>query len=102
LNTLVTGADGFVASHLCEYLLERGCDVTGLVKRNSGNILKNIKHLEGKMDIVWGDMCDSSQMLKITKGIDVVFHLAAQSHVAYSLVNPVEQKFMVRRSTSPW
>lgn len=90
MKALVTGADGFVASHLCEYLLERGCDITGLVKRNSGNILKNIKHLEGKMDIVWGDMCDSSQMLKITKGIDVVFHLAAQSHVAYSLVNPVE------------
>lgn len=90
MKVLVTGADGFVASHLCEYLLERGCFVVGLVRRNSGNVLKNIKHLEDEMEIIWGDMCDSSQMLKITRGIDVVFHLAAQSHVAYSLVNPVE------------
>jgi len=90
MKTLVTGADGFVASFLCEYLLERGCDVVGLVKRNSGCILKNIKHLESKMRIVWGDMTDASLLLRLTRDVDIVFHLAAQSHVAYSLVNPEE------------
>jgi len=89
-KVLVTGADGFVASFVCEYLLERGCDVVGLVKRNSGCILKNIKHLENEMQIIWGDIDDSSLMLRITRGVDVIFHLAAQSHVAYSLVNPEE------------
>ena len=90
MKVLVTGADGFVPSFVCEYLLERGCDVVGLVKRNSGCVLKNTKHLEGEMQIIWGDICDSSLLIRITKDIDIVFHLAAQSHVAYSLVRPEE------------
>jgi dTDP-glucose 4,6-dehydratase len=90
MRVLVTGADGFVASFVCEYLLERGCEVVGLVKRNSGCILKNLKHLEDSMRIVWGDITDASLLLRISAGVDIVYHLAAQSHVAYSLVNPEE------------
>ena len=90
MKVLVTGADGFVPSFVCEYLLGRECDVVGLVKRNSGCILKNIKHLEGKMQVIWGDICDSSLLLRITREVEVIFHLAAQSHVAYSLVRPEE------------
>ena len=90
MRTLVTGADGFVASFLCEYLIERGCDVVGLVKRNSGCILKNVKHLEDRMQIEWGDMTDASSLVRLTQSVDIVYHLAAQSHVAYSLVKPEE------------
>jgi len=90
MRVLVTGADGFVASHLCEYLIRRGCYVIGLVRRTSGCRLKNIGHLSGKMEIVWGDVTDATQMRGVTYGVDVIFHLAAMSHVAYSIGNPEE------------
>jgi dTDP-glucose 4,6-dehydratase len=90
LNVLVTGADGFISSHLCKYLAENGVKVTGLIKRNSTGIFKNIDQIKNKIKIKWGDAQDLSLLTEITKNVDIIFHLAAQSHVGYSIYNPYE------------
>ncbi len=89
-RVLVTGADGFIPSYVCEALVKKGAKVTALVRRNSSNILKNIDHLKSEMEIIWGDIQDFSQMINITKNKEIIYHLAANSHVAYSINNPVE------------
>lgn len=90
LNVLVTGADGFIPSYVCDRLVELGANVTALVRRNSNNVLKCIPHLVGKVKIRWGDMTDLSLLVLETKETDVIYHLGAQSHVQYSLHNPLE------------
>lgn len=90
LNILVTGADGFIASHLCEYLIELGANVTGLIKRNSSGIFKNVDGFKKKIRIRWGDTQDLVLVNEVTQKMDIIFHLAAQSHVGYSLYNPYE------------
>ena len=87
---LVTGADGFVASHLIEKLVELGGDVMGLLRRDSFGTFKNINQLKDKIQIKLGDTQDLSLVSDITKGVDVIYHLAAQSHVGYSIYNPYE------------
>ena len=89
-NVLVTGADGFIPSFVCDRLVELGANVTALVRRNSGNTLKCIPHLVGKVKIRWGDMTDLSLLVMETKNTDIIYHLGAQSHVQYSLHNPLE------------
>lgn len=90
LNVLVTGADGFIPSYVCDRLVELGANVTALVRRNSSNVLKSIPHLVGKVNIRWGDMTDLSLLITETKNTDIIYHLGAQSHVQYSLHNPLE------------
>ena len=87
---LVTGADGFVASHLCEYLVNKNAKVTALIRRNSGGIFKNINEIKDKVSIKWGDTQDLSLVMEATKKQDIVYHLAAQSHVGHSIYNPYE------------
>ena len=89
-KVVVTGADGFIASHLCDYLVSEGATVVGLVRRNSSGIFKNISHLATKIKVVWGDALDISILTELTKDTDILYHLAAQSHVGYSIVNPFE------------
>lgn len=90
LNVLVTGADGFVASHLCEYLHSKKANVTALLKRNSAGLFKNLNEIKDHIKIKWGDTQDLSLIMEIAKDIDIIYHLAAQSHVGYSLYNPYE------------
>ena len=90
LNVLVTGADGFIPSFVCDRLVELGANVTALIRRNSSNEIKSIPHLIDKLKIRWGDITDLSLLLEVTKEIDVIYHLGAMSHVQYSLYNPVE------------
>ena len=90
LNVLVTGADGFIPSFVCDRLVELGANVTALIRRNSSNEIKSIPHLIDKLKIRWGDITDLSLLLEETKEIDVIYHLGAMSHVQYSLYNPVE------------
>lgn len=90
MNVLVTGADGFIPSFVCDRLVELGANVTALVRRNSSNILKSIPHLVNKVKIRWGDMTDLSLLVMETKNTDIIYHLGAQSHVQYSLHNPLE------------
>ena len=87
---LVTGADGFIASHLCEHLISKNSKVTALLRRNSGGIFKNLNKIKQSVNIKWGDTQDLALLIEITKNVDIIYHLAAQSHVGHSLYNPYE------------
>ena len=75
---LVTGADGFIGSHLTEMLLEQGYKVKALSQYNSFNYwgwLEGIRH--PNLEVVSGDVRDPHYCKEITKDIDLIFHLAA-------------------------
>jgi len=73
--TLVTGAAGFVGSHLCEALRKEGRQVRGLVQHDSLNIAR-IKEIG--VEVVYGDILDAAGLKSALEGVDVVFHLAAK------------------------
>lgn len=88
-KVLVTGADGFIGSHLTELLLEEGCEVRALSVYNSFNYwgwLDDIKH--PRLEVVSGDVRDAAFCRHITQGCDTVFHLAALIAIPYSYVAP--------------
>ena len=88
-QVLVTGADGFIGSHLTDMLLERGYKVRALAQYNSFN---NLGWLEGNrhpgLEIVTGDVRDQSFCREIARGCDTIFHLAALIAIPYSYVAP--------------
>lgn len=88
-KTVVTGADGFIGSHLTEALLKEGCEVTALAQYNSFN---NWGWLEGishpNLKVVTGDVRDPDFCRTLVKGADTVFHLAALIAIPYSYVAP--------------
>lgn len=87
---LVTGADGFIGSHLVEMLLSRGQSVRALSYYNSFNYwgwLEDIPKNE-KLEIVSGDIRDSHFCRRMTKDIDTVYHLAALIAIPYSYLAP--------------
>ena len=78
-SALITGADGFIGSHLTELLLKKGFKVKALSQYNSFNNwgwLENIKK-NRNLEIITGDIRDPQFCERITNKIDVVFHLAA-------------------------
>lgn len=88
-TVLVTGADGFIGSHLCEALLAKGYKVRALSYYNSFNDwgwLEDI-HSPG-LEVVCGDVRDPNFCRHITRGCDVVYHLAALIAIPYSYVAP--------------
>lgn len=89
-RVLVTGADGFIGSHLTEALVKEGCKVRALSYYNSFNYwgwLEDINCLND-IEVLSGDVRDPHYCKKITKDIDVVFHLAALIAIPYSYVAP--------------
>jgi len=89
-NFLVTGADGFIGSHLVELLVKNGHKVTALSQYNSYNSwgwLENIDCLDD-VNVISGDIRDNNFCNEITKNIDIVFHLAALIAIPYSYVSP--------------
>lgn len=90
MKALVTGADGFIGSHLVELLVKEGCSVRALSQYNSFNNwgwLEDINCLN-QVEVVSGDVRDPNFCKHITKDIDVVFHLAALIAIPYSYVAP--------------
>lgn len=88
-KVLVTGADGFIGSHLTEMLCDEGYDVKALSQYNSFNNwgwLEEIEH--NQLEIISGDVRDSHFCKHITKDVDIVFHLAALIAIPYSYVAP--------------
>ncbi len=87
---LVTGADGFIGSHLVENLVELGADIRALSCYNSFNSwgwLDAVDCLE-KIEVISGDVRDPHYCREITKEIDVIFHLAALIAIPYSYIAP--------------
>lgn len=87
---LVTGADGFIGSHLVEHLVQKGYSVRALVLYNSFNNWGWLENspVRGEVEIVSGDIRDPFLCEKITEGVDVIFHLAALIAIPYSYLAP--------------
>lgn len=89
---LVTGAAGFIGSHLAERLVEDGARVTCLVHYNARSSIGNLKHVDARLrselQIEFGSIEDGDYLLKLAEGHDVVLHLAALIGIPYSYVSP--------------
>jgi len=87
---LITGADGFIGSHLTEMLVKRGAKVKALSYYNSFNYWGWLESLDclDEIEVISGDVRDPHFCKEITKDIDVVFHLAALIAIPYSYVAP--------------
>ncbi|MFN6970288.1 MAG: NAD-dependent 4,6-dehydratase LegB [Rheinheimera sp.] len=89
MRVLVTGADGFIGSHLVEMLLKQNYQVRALVCYNSFNSWGWLDGLaDEKLEVIAGDIRDPFFCRKLCQGIDVVFHLAALIAIPYSYVAP--------------
>ena len=87
---LVTGADGFIGSHLTEMLIYKGYKVKALAQYNSLNSwgwLEEINCLD-QVEVLTGDIRDSHYCKHIMQGVDIVFHLAALIAIPYSYLAP--------------
>jgi NAD dependent epimerase/dehydratase len=89
-KALVTGADGFIGSHLVEHLVERGYTVRALAQYNSFNHWGWLEGLDclDRIEVVSGDVRDPHYCREIVRGQDIVFHLAALIAIPYSYVAP--------------
>lgn len=89
-TVLITGADGFIGSHLTEELVKTGAKVKALSQYNSFNNwgwLEQVSCLSD-IEVLSGDIRDPHYCKHITKGVDVVFHLAALIAIPYSYIAP--------------
>jgi NAD dependent epimerase/dehydratase len=91
-KVLVTGADGFIGSHLTEYLLHAGADVRAFVYYNSFNSWGWLDdadtHVKQSIDVFAGDIRDPHGVRTAMQGCDVVMHLAALIAIPYSYHSP--------------
>ena len=88
---LVTGATGFIGSHLTEVLVEKGFNVVAFDRYNSNSHwgwLENSKY-KNEIKVVLGDIRDYDSVSKVMQGCDVVFHLAALIGIPYSYISPL-------------
>ena len=93
-KVLVTGASGFIGSHLSEHLVNLGAKITVLLEYNPNNYLGHLKFLQknmlSEMEQILGDIRDPELIKKIVKGKDTIFHLGALVSIPYSFINPRE------------
>ncbi len=89
-KVLITGADGFIGSHLTELLLEKGIHVRALSYYNSFNNWGWLEELSSdeNLEIVTGDIRDPNYCKEIVKDVETVFHLAALIAIPYSYIAP--------------
>lgn len=91
----VTGADGFVGSHLMERLVAFEAEVHGFVRATSSGALRNICHIQDDITVHRGDLRDKHSVERAMRPLKeysdtIVFHLAAQAHVGESWERPYE------------
>lgn len=91
-KALITGVTGQDGSYLAEFLLEKGYDVHGVIRRSSVDYRERIAHLEGhpNFHLHYGDLSDSMSILSVVSTVrpDEIYNLAAQSHVQVSFDVP--------------
>ena len=90
-KVLVTGAAGFIGSHLSELLVQQGYDVKAFVHYNSRNYwgwLEDYKY-KNEIEIISGDIRDYDSVYNSLQGCDTVFHLAALIGIPYSYISPL-------------
>jgi dTDP-glucose 4,6-dehydratase len=93
---LVTGADGFMGSHLTEALVHLDADVIAFVRATSSGALNNIGHLRRRLRVVFADLTDKTSIDYLMRDLaqvpdkPYVFHLGAQAHVGESWHRPYE------------
>ena len=91
-KALITGVTGQDGSYLAEFLLEKGYDVHGMIRRSSSDFRERIAHLEGTphFHLHFGHMGDSMSLIQIITKVkpDEIYNLAAQSHVQVSFDSP--------------
>ena len=91
-RALITGVTGQDGSYLSEFLLEKGYEVHGIIRRSSVDFRERIAHLEGRehFHLHYGDLTDSMSLVKIIAAVrpDEIYNLAAQSHVQVSFDVP--------------
>jgi len=91
---LISGITGQDGSYLADFLLEKGYEVHGIIRRSSSINTQRINHLiqegEEKISLHYGDLTDSSNLIRLLQEIepDEVYNLGAQSHVAVSFESP--------------
>lgn len=93
-KVLVTGAGGFIASHLVERLVSEGADVRAFVRYNSRNDVGMLKLISSdvfsQIEIIHGDLRDVEAVRGAVQGVDTIFHLGALIAIPYSYVHPRE------------
>lgn len=91
-KALITGVTGQDGSYLSEFLLEKGYEVHGIIRRSSVDFRERIVHLEGKpgFHLHYADMGDSMGLIQVINKVkpDEIYNLAAQSHVQVSFDSP--------------
>ena len=90
-KALITGVTGQDGSYLAEFLLERGYEVAGMVRRTSTVNFDRIRHIQDRIEVVQGDLLDQVSLINILKEHrpQEVYNLAAQSFVPTSFEQPV-------------
>jgi NAD dependent epimerase/dehydratase len=93
-NVLVTGAGGFIGSHLVEQLVDAGASVRAFVHYNSRGDAGLLRFMSpearSKVQVVSGDICDGAAIQNAVEGCSHVFHLAALISIPYSYLHPVQ------------
>lgn len=91
-KAFITGVTGQDGSYLAEFLLEKGYEVHGMIRRSSSDYRERIAHLEGtpNFHLHYGHMGDSMSLIQIISKVcpDEIYNLAAQSHVQVSFDSP--------------
>jgi GDPmannose 4,6-dehydratase len=89
-KALITGITGQDGSYLAEFLLEKGYEVHGLVRRSSSFNTWRIDHIRGSLKLHYGDLVDQNSLARTleTVAADEIYNLAAQSHVKVSFEMP--------------
>ena len=93
-SALVTGAGGFIGSHLTEHLVELGANVKAFVRYNSRNDWGMLELLPeeklSQIEVTTGDLKDADAVRHATKDIDIIFHLGSLIAIPYSYIHPRE------------